>query len=129
MQEKLDSRIAKRKSNKKDKQKVKSSEEPSTSKSTSAVETKVKTEKTTSDDVKPGTSGAPPAAASKLPEKSLKRSKLDKLAAPEFKKAKDDYSVASDPKASDVYKSLFTTHDTEQTQDRAHWVTYNPFYN
>jgi hypothetical protein len=39
------------------------------------------------------------------------------------------YSVAKDPNASDVYKSLFTTHHTEQSQTRAHWVTYNPFYN
>lgn len=45
------------------------------------------------------------------------------------KKAKSDYSVAKDPGASDVYKSLFTTHKSEQEQDRAHWVTYNPFYN
>uniref|UniRef100_A0AAG5DR62 Replication termination factor 2 n=1 Tax=Anopheles atroparvus TaxID=41427 RepID=A0AAG5DR62_ANOAO len=48
---------------------------------------------------------------------------------PVFKKSKDDYSVAKDPKASDVYKSLFTSHDSEKDQKRAHWVTYNPFYN
>lgn len=46
-----------------------------------------------------------------------------------IKKAKSDYSVAKDPAASDVYKSLFTTHKSEKEQNRAHWVTYNPFYN
>ena len=46
-----------------------------------------------------------------------------------LKKIKKDYSVAKDPDASDVYKSLFTTHKSEREQDRAHWVTYNPFYN
>lgn len=45
------------------------------------------------------------------------------------KKVKSDYSVAKDPQVSDVYKSLFTTHKSEQEQNRAHWVTYNPFYN
>ncbi|XP_049288839.1 replication termination factor 2 [Anopheles funestus] len=48
---------------------------------------------------------------------------------PVFKKSKDDYSVAKDPKASSVYKSIFTTHESEKDQKRAHWVTYNPFYN
>ncbi|XP_035909732.1 replication termination factor 2 [Anopheles stephensi] len=48
---------------------------------------------------------------------------------PVFKKSKDDYSVAKDPKASAVYKSIFTSHESEKDQKRAHWVTYNPFYN
>ncbi|XP_050084653.1 replication termination factor 2 [Anopheles aquasalis] len=48
---------------------------------------------------------------------------------PVYKKSKDDYSVAKDPKASKVYKSLFTSHESEKDQKRAHWVTYNPFYN
>lgn len=48
---------------------------------------------------------------------------------PAYKKAKDDYSVAKDPKASEVFKSIFTTHKSASDQDRAHWVTYNPFYN
>jgi len=39
------------------------------------------------------------------------------------------YSVTKDPKASEVYKSLFTTSKLAQNQQRAHWVTYNPFYN
>jgi Rtf2 RING-finger len=48
---------------------------------------------------------------------------------PVYKKSKKDYSVAKDPKATEVYKSLFTSHNDEKSQDRAHWVTYNPFYN
>lgn len=52
------------------------------------------------------------------------------LVDPAMKKLKDgSFSVAADPKASDVYKSLFTSHKSEQEQTRAHWVTYNPFYN
>lgn len=48
---------------------------------------------------------------------------------PAYKKAKDDYSIAKDPKASEVFKSIFTTHKSATDQDRAHWITYNPFYN
>ncbi|KAK8729796.1 hypothetical protein OTU49_008327 [Cherax quadricarinatus] len=38
------------------------------------------------------------------------------------------FSVASDPKASEVYKSLFDTHKTAQKKPSAHWVTCNPQY-
>ncbi|KAG7200044.1 hypothetical protein KM043_000495 [Ampulex compressa] len=48
---------------------------------------------------------------------------------PAYKKAKDDYSVAKDPKASEVFKSIFTSHKSAEEQTRAHWITYNPFYN
>lgn len=48
---------------------------------------------------------------------------------PAYKKAKDNYSVAKDPKASEVFKSIFTSHKSAKAQDRAHWITYNPFYN
>ncbi|XP_075992229.1 replication termination factor 2 [Anticarsia gemmatalis] len=48
---------------------------------------------------------------------------------PQYKKTKKDYSVAKDPQTSEVYKSLFTSHKSDQSQKRAHWVTYNPFYN
>ncbi|XP_003701891.1 replication termination factor 2 [Megachile rotundata] len=48
---------------------------------------------------------------------------------PAYKKVKDNYSVAKDPKASEVFKSIFTTHKSAVEQDRAHWITYNPFYN
>lgn len=48
---------------------------------------------------------------------------------PAYSKTREEYSVAKDPKATEVYKSLFTTHKTAEQQERAHWVTYNPFYN
>lgn len=48
---------------------------------------------------------------------------------PSYKKTKKAYSIAKDPQSSEVYKSLFTSHKTDQEQKRAHWVTYNPFYN
>ncbi|XP_068251061.1 replication termination factor 2-like [Palaemon carinicauda] len=38
------------------------------------------------------------------------------------------FSVAADPKASEVYKSLFDTHKTAQKKQSAHWVTCNPQY-
>nr|XP_036232132.1 replication termination factor 2 isoform X2 [Bactrocera oleae] len=62
---------------------------------------------------------------------NLKRSVVSEnvLEDPELKRLRNNYSVAKDPKASDVYKSLFTTHKSEKEQSRAHWVTYNPFYN
>lgn len=54
----------------------------------------------------------------------------DALIDPAIKKLKDGvFSVAEDKSKSEVYKSLFTTHKSEQDQSRAHWVTYNPFYN
>lgn len=63
---------------------------------------------------------------SKRPANTAQEALLD----PAMKKLKEDgSSVANDPKASAVYKSLFTSHESAQTQDRAHWVTYNPFYN
>jgi hypothetical protein len=61
--------------------------------------------------------------------KTNKRSCTAKIEDPVYKKAKDDYSVAKDPKATDVFKSLFTSHQSDKTQQRAHWITYNPFYN
>lgn len=48
---------------------------------------------------------------------------------PSYKKTKKAYSVAKDPQSSEVYKSLFTSHRSDKEQNRAHWVTYNPFYN
>ncbi|CAG9818276.1 unnamed protein product [Phaedon cochleariae] len=49
--------------------------------------------------------------------------------AEELRKMKPEYSVAKDNHVTKVYKSLFTTHQSEKDQNRAHWVTYNPFYN
>lgn len=53
----------------------------------------------------------------------------DLVGDPSYKKTKKDYSVAKDPQTSEVYKSLFTSHKSDKEQQRAHWVTYNPFYN
>lgn len=54
----------------------------------------------------------------------------DALIDPDIKKLKDGvFSVAEDKSKTEVYKSLFTSHKSEQDQSRAHWVTYNPFYN
>lgn len=54
----------------------------------------------------------------------------DALIDPAIKKLKDGiFSVAEDSSKTEVYKSLFTSHKSEQDQSRAHWVTYNPFYN
>ncbi|XP_032675991.1 replication termination factor 2 isoform X2 [Odontomachus brunneus] len=61
-----------------------------------------------------------------LPQSNSNRSEA---ADPAYKKAKSDYSIAKDPKASEVFKSIFTSHKSAVEQDRAHWVTYNPFYN
>lgn len=75
---------------------------------------------------------AGPSGSSKMLTKNIKRSgATEALLDPALKKLKDsdEFSVAKDPKASAVYKSLFTSHESAQTQDRAHWITYNPFYN
>ncbi|XP_047111965.1 replication termination factor 2 isoform X2 [Schistocerca piceifrons] len=60
---------------------------------------------------------------------SLKRTGNGQIEDPVFKKTKSSYSVAQDPKASEVYKSLFTSHHKANEQVKAHWITYNPFYN
>jgi hypothetical protein len=73
-------------------------------------------------DVKPTTKNPAPLTNNKRPG-SLKESTHD------VKKMKSSYSVAKDPKVTDVYKSIFTSHESEKQQNRAHWVTYNPFYN
>lgn len=38
-------------------------------------------------------------------------------------------SIQKDPSASSTYKSLFTSSDKAKNQTKAHWVTYNPFFN
>nr|XP_026492699.1 protein RTF2 homolog [Vanessa tameamea] len=61
---------------------------------------------------------------------SSKRAHSTQLAQdPSYKKTKKDYSIAKDPQSSEVYKSIFTSHKNDKDQKRAHWVTYNPFYN
>lgn len=78
-------------------------------------------------DSRPGPSKVPVIVKPSLT--ALKREIITDRIDPNCKKAKKDYSVADDPKATEVYKSIFTSHESEQSQDRAHWITYNPFYN
>uniref|UniRef100_A0A1B0GIM4 Replication termination factor 2 n=1 Tax=Lutzomyia longipalpis TaxID=7200 RepID=A0A1B0GIM4_LUTLO len=135
MRSKMEARVARRKAEKKEKEgkKAKKTAEvpqisepgPSTASTSSSTVTATAAPEPSKEakeakDLKPG--------SSKI-IKELKRSNSEKLSDPAFKKAKKSYSVASDPKATDVYKSIFTSHKSEKEQDRAHWVTYNPFYN
>ncbi|CAG2054017.1 unnamed protein product, partial [Timema podura] len=62
-------------------------------------------------------------------EMAAKRPSHGDISDPQFKKTKGSYSVSSDPRATEVFKSLFTTHKRARDQTKAHWVTYNPFYN
>lgn len=91
--------------------------------SSTASTSKLKFEPTTSKTVRP--------LVKREREAGTGQPKDNVMADPELKRLKNggEFSVASDPKASDVYKSLFTSHKSEQEQTRAHWVTYNPFYN
>lgn len=61
----------------------------------------------------------------------MKKSKIGQVEekSKSLSKISGNYSVASDPRASQTYKSLFTTSDKAKEQGKAHWVTYNPFYN
>ena len=68
-----------------------------------------------------------PAKDSKIAEKLLKleNSTMSNMTL----NKKPAISVAKDPKASEVFKSIFTTHEKAKNQTKGHWVTYNPFYN
>lgn len=128
MRTRMEARVARLKAEKKAKadKKAKSKEATTTATVTSSSE---------KDAVEAGPSkpvtGGKPGSASLKPIIPNKRALIsDKIGDdPTFKKSKQDYSVAKDPKATAVYKSLFTSHDSEKDQKRAHWVTYNPFYN
>ena len=52
-----------------------------------------------------------------------------KLVDPAFAKASASYSVAKDEQKTEVYKSLFTTHESAKSRQKAHWITYNPLFN
>lgn len=144
MQAKADARAARRKAGKKSSKKKAAEATATTTSATATEDVEIKEEKPPTIEpsqpivttkviktelIKPerssskaGTSGA----------KAVKRTGAsDMILDPEMKKLKDlsSTSVSTDPKASEVYKSLFTSHKTAQQQDRAHWVTYNPFYN
>lgn len=134
MRTKMESRVARLKAEKKDKKsknKASATETavsaPSTSKASESKATVIKKE--------PGTSSAKYLSKTSMVVKpsitALKREIITDMIGsdPSCKKAKKDYSVAADPKATEVYKSIFTSHESEQNQDRAHWITYNPFYN
>ncbi|XP_036329212.1 replication termination factor 2-like [Rhagoletis pomonella] len=133
MQAKMEMRNVKRKTCKKDKKEKKEkkikTEDINEEKSTITNGKLTKKEKLCANG--PSTSKTAAAGTKMKLVANLKRvgAAEDALEDPEMKRLKNDYSVAKDPKASDVYKSLFTTHKSEKEQSRAHWVTYNPFYN
>ncbi|XP_039499118.1 replication termination factor 2 [Drosophila santomea] len=121
MRVKMEMRAAKRKSSKKDKK--------------GAKKVEVKAEPAEPEEPVASTSKSAPVEKPTTSTKIKAVAQVKRLGAvnamqdPELKRLKSDFSVAKDPKASDVYKSLFTSHKTEKDQERAHWVTYNPFYN
>lgn len=132
MRTRMEARVARLKAEKKAKadKKAKSKEQQNVT----ATVTASTSEKDTAEagPSKPVTMGKPSGSGASLkPIIPNKRALIsDKIGDdPTFKKSKQDYSVAKDPKATAVYKSLFTSHDSEKDQQRAHWVTYNPFYN
>lgn len=43
-------------------------------------------------------------------------------------RAKESYSIAKDPNASEALKSLFTSHESAKNKPKAHWVTHNPLF-
>ncbi|XP_014244116.1 protein RTF2 homolog [Cimex lectularius] len=92
---------------------------------------KVETNETPLEDKKNGESKATSSKKQIPGENGIKRPAAGSLGmqVPDFKKTKGSYSVAQDPNASTVYKSLFTSSSAAKTQDKAHWITYNPFYN
>lgn len=111
----------KSKSTKKEETVVKQEDIPCSSKSSDNASSKMKPE--TSSKSKPILTFKPSIGANK------RELLLDPLSSdPNSKKVKKDYSIAQDPKATEVFKSLFTSHESEQKQDRAHWVTFNPHY-
>jgi hypothetical protein len=131
MRTKMEARQARLKAEKKDKKKSKKE-------TVTSADPPKATETVTINSEEPGPSKAPSTSKpTKLPivvnpiiNKATKRALISgSLNDPLFKKSKDDYKVQDDKKTTEVYKSLFTSHESEQQQDRAHWVTYNPFYN
>lgn len=43
-------------------------------------------------------------------------------------KLKKPKTIQDDPNASEVFKSIFTSHHTAKNQVKAHWVSCDPFY-
>lgn len=131
MRIKMEARIARQKADKKEKKSKKLISEPvqtvtsSTSQQTTMPSTSFAGNASESSSSKSTKANVP----KHVRTSTVKREASDVLADPEMKKLKNGASVATDPKATDVYKSLFTSHKSEKEQNRAHWVTYNPFYN
>lgn len=92
---------------------------------------KKKSPESTSTETKETTDEAPKKKIKKEEKPSISKINVNRTEAedPAYKKSKDNYSVAKDPKASEVFKSIFTSHRSAKDQERAHWITYNPFYN
>jgi len=66
--------------------------------------------------------------AQMAPGPSINLPNNGKLLDPAFAKAAPSYSVAKDGQKTEIYKSLFTTHDSAKNKPKAHWITYNPLY-
>ncbi|KAJ8921979.1 hypothetical protein NQ315_008616 [Exocentrus adspersus] len=137
MRARMEVRQQKNKKNKEKKVKVKSEVEEGNTSTANSTENGASSGSVVSKAVKRTLNGLKPEDNSKkLKTQSASLSKIGNIIASgkvvkseELKKMKSDYSVAKDKNASDVYKSIFTSHKSEQEQNRAHWVTYNPFYN
>lgn len=153
MASKLEARIARRKSEKKSKKDSKKAAATATITSgataTDDVEIKTepavklaelmpivdtrifKTEFVKERTIKSEDKAGPSSIGKNLPKSAIKRPATATVLDSTLKKVKENsaISVANDPKASEVYKSLFTSHESAHSQERAHWVTYNPFYN
>lgn len=127
MRTKMESRVARLKAEKKEKKLKIKKELPETETSETVASSSIAYPPKKLHDSRPGPSKTPLNVKPSIA--ALKREIITDRIDPKCKRAKNDYSVADDPKATEVYKSIFTSHESEQTQDRAHWITYNPFYN
>ncbi|KAG5676190.1 hypothetical protein PVAND_006039 [Polypedilum vanderplanki] len=118
MRTRMEARVARLKAEKKEKKKSKA-----------VTETVVKEEPgTSSTEIKKSKIKLPTVVKPQIPA-NKRELLLDPLASdPNAKKVKKDYSVATDEKATEVYKSIFTTHESEKKQERGHWITTNPYY-
>lgn len=131
MVSKMEARTARQKAAKKDKKLKKQIEATVVSESVEQQPTVATT--TTSDDtadILPSKSSSKAPTSQNVKPFVKREAPTDALIDPDIKRLKDGvFSVAEDKSKSEVYKSLFTSHKSEQDQSRAHWVTYNPFYN
>ncbi|CRK91862.1 CLUMA_CG005483, isoform A [Clunio marinus] len=130
MRTRMEARNARMKAAKKDKKLKVKTEIPESSTSTFVKPSTSKEPEEIKKEPKPSSSKLPMVANPSVIAARKREIITDMIGSdPNCKKAKKDYSVKNDPKATEVYKSIFTSHESEQTQNRAHWITYNPFYN